>query len=192
MSAPQIRGYSIRQQATFLRSDHIEEQARKKAIAGLPAELQGDLSHLDPAGWYPRDYSVELFRAIASTAEDEKQARELLSTCGEWIAMESTNTFLKLVMRLMTPVLFAKKLPSLWERDMKGGGFTFDISRANENRLGFVLQDVAGYDHIGPITEGWLRFALKSLGKTDVEVDMEGWSLASPGPKDVGYEVRWA
>ena len=25
-----------------------------------------------------------------------------------------------------------------------------------------------------------------------VEVDMKGWSLAVPGPKDVAYEVRWA
>jgi len=192
MSAPQIRGYSLRQQAGFLRSKHIDEEARKKALAQLPTELQGDLSDFDPAGWYPRDYAVSLFRAIASTAGDEREARELLATCGEWIAMESTNTFLKLVMRLMTPVLFAKKLPSLWDRDMKGGGFTSDTTRADQNQLGFVLYDVAGFDHIGPITEGWLRFALKAIGKTGVEVDMEGWSLGTPGPKDVKYEVRWA
>ena len=192
MSAAQIRGYSIRQQASFLRSKHIDEAARQRALAMLPPELRGDFSDIDPAGWYPREHSAQLFRAIASAASGEAATRELLATCGEQIAQESTNTFLKLVMKLMTPTLFAKKLPSLWERDMKGGGFTYDLSGADQNRLAFVLQDVEGYDHIAAVTEGWIRFAMKSMGKTGVEVDMKGWSLAVPGPKEVAYEVRWA
>jgi hypothetical protein len=187
-----IRGYSIRKQAEFLRTDHIDAAARERAVATLPEHLRGDLGRVDPAGWYPRDDSAALLRAIASTAPDEPSARKLVATCGEQIASESTNTFLKLVMKLMTPVRFANKLPDFWKRDMQGGFFVPDVSRASENRIGFVLDDVEGFDHIGPCTEGWLRFAMKALGKTGVEVDLEGWSLAHPGPKAVRYEVRWA
>ncbi len=187
-----IRGYSIRKQAEFLRTDHFDAATRERIMASLPDHLRGDLSKIEPAGWYPREDSAMLLRAIASGASDEKSVRKLLVTCGEHIAMESTNTFLKLVIRLMNPVRFANKLPDLWKRDMQGGYFVTDVSRASENRIGFVLDDVGGYDHVGPSTEGWLRFAMKALGKSGVEVDMRGWSLAEPGPKTVEYEIRWA
>ena len=187
-----IRGYSIRKQAEFLRTDHFDAATRERILATLPEHLRGDLSTIEPAGWYPREQSAILLRAIASAATDDASARKLLATCGEPIAIESTNTFLKLVLRLMNPVRFANKLPDLWKRDMQGGFFVSDVSRAAENRIGFVLDDVEGYDHVGPSTEGWLRFAMKALGKTGVEVDLEGWSLAKPGPKAVKYEVRWA
>lgn len=187
-----IRGYSIRKQAEFIHGNAFDSATREKILSALPDHLRGDLSHLDAAGWYPRQDSALLLRAIASVTNTDADARSLLVRCGEVIADESMNTFLKLVMKLMNPVRFANKLPSLWERDMKGGYFRVDVSRAAEKRIGFVLADVQDYDHIGPLTEGWLRVAMKALGETGVEIDLGGWSLATPGPREVSYDMRWS
>jgi len=54
------------------------------------------------------------------------------------------------------------------------------------------LCDVEGFDHIGVLSIGWISFGLKSLGKADAVVTQRGWSLGSPGPKDVSFDVKWS
>lgn len=187
-----IRGYSLKRQVDFIRSSHFDEATRKRALDALPPKLSGNLDHIAPAEWYPWEDSVAVLRAIAQSQPDEASARKMLATCGEWIALESTNTFLKLVMKLMNPTRFANKLPSLWERDMSKGGFDTDVSDVANKKLRFVLRDVTGFDHIGAVTEGWIRFAMNAMGERDVSVKIDGWSLATPGPDRVQYEVTWA
>ncbi len=187
-----IRGYSIQKQAQFIRSGFFDAATRDKVLDKLPDRLKGDMKELDPAGWYPREDSAILLRAIASTTSTDADARSVLARCGEAIAEESMNTFLKLVMKLMNPVRFANKLPSLWDRDMKGGYFKNDVSQAAEKRIIFMLADVEGYDHVGPLTEGWLRFAMKALGETVTQIELQGWSLANPGQRQITYDLRWA
>lgn len=187
-----IRGYSVKRQADFIRSSHFDDATRKRVLESLPPRLQGNLDEITAADWYPWSDSVLILRAIASTRPDDASARQLLATCGEWIALESANTFLKLVMKLMNPTRFANKLPSLWDRDMSKGGFEIDTSDVGKKVLRFELKDVAGYDHIGAVTEGWIRFAMTAMGEKGVNVDLQGWSLATPGPERVRYEVTWA
>src|SRR5690606_9590072 len=142
-----IRGYSIKKQLDYVRSEHFDAATRDRILAQLPPQLRGDMSHLDPAGWYPRDDSAKIYRAVASVGTSEKDVRRIMVTLGEFIAEESANTFLKLVMRLMNPVRFANKLPSLWERDMRGGYFTSDTSKVDERQLSLTLEEIGGYDH---------------------------------------------
>ena len=189
---PMIRGYSLRKTAEYIRTDRFDSSTRARILTSLPEHLRGDLTNIDVVGWYPREDSIALFQAIASVSSDEAEARQTLRMLGEFIAEESTNTFLKLVMRLLNPVRFAAKLPSLWDRDMRGGNFTYDVSGASEKRMEIYLNDVAGYDHIGAVTEGWIHFAMRSLGEHNARVELRGWSLETPGPERVEYLVSWA
>lgn len=192
MNDAKIRGYSIKRQADFIRSSHLDDATRARVLEALPTRLRGDLEDIKPAEWYPWSDSATILRAIASVRSDDASARKLLATCGEWIALESANTFLKLVMKLMNPTRFANKLPSLWERDMSKGGFDVDLSDVEKKILRFELRDIGGFDHIGAVTEGWIRFAMNAMGEKNVDVKVEGWSLATPGPDRVKYEVTWA
>jgi hypothetical protein len=54
------------------------------------------------------------------------------------------------------------------------------------------LSDVAGVDHNGVVTLGWIKFGMKALGKTGVRITQTGWTLAAPAPGEVAYEIRWA
>lgn len=191
MTEPMIRGYSVQQQARFLDTGHFPADRRDALKATLPDAVKNSETALDPAAWYPRSYAVSLFRAMTSEAASDEAAYATMVACGEFIGAEATNTFLKLLMRLMTPALFGKKLPTFWERDMKGGRLDVDLNRANDRSMVVRLVDVEGFDHIGPVTEGWLRFGLRSIGSPVVEAKQTGWSRATPGPQTFELAVRW-
>jgi hypothetical protein len=89
-------------------------------------------------------------------------------------------------------VLFAKKLEKIWARDHDFGAIKTDISRAGENLIRIRIEDVEGYDFIGPLAVGYFRFAIGSMGKKGLDVDMTGWSLAKPGPRDLDYKITWS
>ncbi|MBZ0232589.1 MAG: hypothetical protein K8M05_09695 [Deltaproteobacteria bacterium] len=190
MSTAQIRGYSLRQTARYLESK-FDSETRKRVLDAMPATSRTMLASFESGEWYPRDHSAALFRAIAA-ARGGDAAYDDLVACGEFIASEATNTFLRLLMRIMTPTLFAKKVPEFWKRDQRGGAFEVDVSDADKGRIGMSLVDVAGYDHIGIVSIGWIQFGMAALGKKGVKIEQEGWSLANPGPREVRYQVTWS
>jgi hypothetical protein len=187
----QIRGYSLKQTAKYL-DTKFDADTRRRTADVLPQQVRSLMTSFEPAEWYPRDYSVALFRAIAAAKNDEAGSFQDLVQCGEFIASEATNTFLKLLMRIMSPTLFAKKVPEFWQRDQRGGFFEVDVSKADDKRIGMRLADVQGYDHIGIVSIGWIQFGMTALGKKDVKVKQDGWSLAKPGPAEIKYEITWS
>jgi hypothetical protein len=191
MTTPMIRGYSLKQTAKYIDSK-FEPEARRRVQETLPAAVRGAIPTYEPAEWYPRDHSAALFRGIASIRNSEEASYQDLVGCGEFIASEATNTFLKLLMRIMSPTLFAKKIPEFWKRDQRGGYFEADVSKADEALILMKLADVEGYDHIGIVSIGWILFGMNALGKKDVKVKQRGWSLDRPGPREVEYEITWS
>jgi hypothetical protein len=187
-----IRGYSVKQQLNFLQTQY-EPGVSERLLSQISGEIREGLTSVKPAEWYPRQYSVAILRAIAShRGTDESAVQDDLIRCGTFIATEASNTFLKILMKMLTPALFAKKIPDFWQRDQKGGHFEVDTSNTKEGQLRLKLCDVEGFDHIGVIGIGWMSFGLKAMGKDDVVVTQHGWSLGSPGPKDISYEVTWS
>jgi hypothetical protein len=188
---PQIRGYSLKQTAKYVES-RFDADTRKRVGEMIPSAVRTLMGSFEPAEWYPRDYSTALFRGIAAAKGTEAGAYADLVQCGEFIASEATNTFLKLLMRIMSPTLFAKKVPEFWKRDQRGGYFESDVSRAGDSVIKMKLADVEGYDHIGIVSIGWIQFGMAALGKKGVKVVQRGWSLATPGPKEIDYEITWS
>lgn len=189
---PMIRGYSVKQQLNFLETQY-EPSVSEKLLAQVPAEVRRDLMTVKPAEWYPRQHSVAVLRAIASHGGKNQDAVQSdLMRCGTFIATEATNTFLKLLMKMLTPTLFAKKIPDFWQRDMKGGRFEADVTEAGSGHIKLRLCDIAGFDHIGIVSMGWIVFGMQAMGKSDVKVVQEGWSLATPGASQVTYDLTWS
>jgi len=190
MTSPMIRGYSLKQTARYLESSFAPER-RKQAIEALPASSRSMMSSFEPGEWYPREHSAALFRAIASIRGADGAYDDLVG-CGEFIASEATNTFLRLLMRIMTPTLFAKKVPDFWKRDQRGGWFEADVTKAGDGVIKMKLVDVEGYDHIGIVSIGWIKFGMTALGKKKVKIEQDGWSLSQPGPREISYQVTWS
>ena len=190
MTAPMIRGYAIIQTAKYLKTQFTAEQSRR-GMDTLPSHIRDEIPSWQPGEWYPRELTIALYRAIAAIRNEEAGAYADLVGCGEFIASEATNTFLRLMMRIMTPILFAKKIPDFFRRDHTVGRFEADTSRADQALITLRLTDVAGFDHIGIVAIGWIRFGMAALGKKNVTITQRGWTLAAPAPQDIEYEIRW-
>jgi hypothetical protein len=188
MSDIQVRGYTVLKTAAYLKST-VGEAESKKMFQSFSPELQHTLGSATAAGWVPAAHSSELFRAVASIAKgNEEKARTELVNCGKWLANEATNTFLKLLMKVLTPNLFAKKLPSLWSRDATGGRYEVDVF---DDRIVCRLKDMKAFDHIGPIGVGYVTFSLEAMRKPVEKTELHGWSLAVPNPDESWFELYW-
>jgi hypothetical protein len=188
MSAIQMRGYVPMSAATYLRNT-AGEQTAARLLASMPAQARRSLETATQAGWCPAPDVAELFRVIASLGDgDEDRARNHLVECGKNAAREASNTFLRLLMKLLTPAMFAKKLPELWGRDCTGGKITVAV---HEDRIVNHLLDMQSFDHIAPVAIGYVMFALEAMGKNITEHSLHGWSLAQPSAPDSWFEIRW-
>lgn len=189
-SSTMIRGYSLRQTARYIET-RLEPELSRRAIETLPPDTRKLMGAFEPAEWYPRSHAIALYRSIVSVRGGDAAFPELMA-CGEFIASEATNTFLRLLMKIMTPTLFAKKVPDFWTRDQKGGHFEVDVSAAGDGKIAMTLVDVGDYEHIAGIAGGFIRFGMVALGKKGVSIEQTGWSLATPSPRDVHYQIRWS
>ena len=185
------RGYSML--ASWKYVDSTYDATTKQAIVDqLSPEVQQALGTYKEIEFYPVQHWSEILRGIATVVgKTDAKAEQELVACGTFIATEATNTFLRLLMRVLTPNLFAKKIPSLWTRDNTAGSFSVDLSAADAGRYTFKLTGVDGYPYCGPVAMGWIAFAMKSMGCRTKSLKLSSsWSLANPGPNELSIELE--
>ncbi|MCE9575738.1 MAG: hypothetical protein K8W52_21490 [Deltaproteobacteria bacterium] len=188
MSNVEVRGYTVLKTAEYIRQTAGEQEA-KRIFNTFSPDLQYALGSATAAGWQPVAISSELFRAVAALAKgNEEKAKQELVTCGKFLASEATNTFLKLLMKVLTPSMFAKKLPSLWSRDATAGKFSVDVF---DDRIVCRLSEMEAFDHIAPISVGYVSFSLEAMRKHVDRWTLHGWSLAAPNPAESTFELYW-
>ena len=167
-----------------------DEATARRLRDGYSDELKTALRDVKIAAWYPRAFFIELNRAVASAAGSDAAYNDLL-TAGRSIAEIATNTFMKLLLRMLTPRMFAKKFPDFWKRDNKGGYIHVDSAGLDDDRVVFYLRDVEGFDHIGPIAAGYISFALSAITGKEVGIKLTGWSVEKPAASELRYDVSW-
>lgn len=190
MSTPmKVRGYVVKTSVEYLQS-RLDPAEASTVFDRFSPSVRSTLETVKAIEWYPVEQMSEINQTIVDMLGkgDEDRAREAMIACGRYMATEATNTFLRLLMRVLTPGLFAKKLPDLWARDCSGGKVTVDVS--NE-RLICRLTGVKDFAHCGPVSLGWATFALQNMGKPVVSSKLHAWSLATPNPDEVWFEAAW-
>src|SRR5262245_11110223 len=169
MAESQMRGYVLQSAVGYLRKA-AGEQHGKQLLDGLSPETKTAIATAKEATWVPLRTMSEVHRAIASLGNgDESSARTHLIESGKYSATEASNTFLKLLMKLLTPVMFAKKLPDFWRRDCNIGKLVVDV---NDERIRCRLEGLAELDHVAPVAAGYVTFALEAMGKTVAKTEI--------------------
>jgi hypothetical protein len=190
MTDPTVRGYMVISPLTHLREAYGAED-RAAIEARIPDPIRRALEDVVDVAWYPRAYTVAIQRAIAEHHRDtDGRVREALFELGHATAARALDTFLKLVIKVMTPEVFARKVPDVWARDHKGGTLTTDTSDVANNHVVFRLVDVAGYDYIGAALPGFHTATLTALGCKDLRFESD-WTAENPGPATVTCEFYW-
>ena len=184
------RGYILAATISFLRetagSKHAEE-----ILQTVSPELQEVCRRVQPAELYPIPMFAELNGALVRhlAGNDEAKARDILIKCGRHMGREASNTFLKLLMRMLTPKLIMKKLPDFWRRDFTGGNIEV---KPRENGLECFMFGIQGYDHCCPLSAGWQEYNLEAMGKSLQGTTIRKWSLDEPSRDGTSFEVIWA
>src|ERR1041385_2186448 len=150
MTELQGRGYLLAHCANYLR-DNVSPDEWKRIQSGFSPELQqllaGKVKH---AEWYRISLLNEITGQIVDVVgkRNDDRSREALHICGRYVAREATNTFLKLLMKLLNPGIFAKKLPDIFSRDFSSGRMTVEM---NGRTLTARIFDAPGFNH-GKVT----------------------------------------
>src|SRR5258707_4380639 len=116
MSENLTRGYTMLGTLSFIDKNY-DNATRERLYRTLSPNVRGSIGTYKPVEWYDRIHFVELLRGIASLQGTETGAYKELVRCGQSVAEMATNTFLKLLMKILTPTLFAQKIPDIWLRD---------------------------------------------------------------------------
>jgi hypothetical protein len=190
MTEIKTRGYVIAAHVGFA-LHHYDADVAAKIAASLPETIR-DPAKIDVVEWFPREYSIRVLRAIAAVKNDPVLSYEDLVKCGHYTCEIATSTYLKLLLRILTPKIWASKVTHYFKRDMSRGHVTVDSSAVDKNRLVVHLEDIEGFDHLGPVSAGFLQRSIQSLGKKDVTVTQEGYSFEKPGPEAVHFTLAWS
>lgn len=147
-------------------------------IDQIPRDIIEHAERLKLADWCDARYATDVFRSIARYANgNDALARDLLIEAGESISRTAANTFLRLLMKMLTPTLFAKKMPEFWKRDSTMGSLEVEIE---DQRLTVVMVDMDGFDHTACTTAGFVKHAFEGMGKKIVNIETPDWSLNTP------------
>jgi hypothetical protein len=187
MNDIQIRGYMVANAGAYLRGAVDGDHAH--VFEGLSAPTKAAVTGAKPAAWYPVESMAEICRGVAALGDgDEAKAQAQLVKCGRFIANEATNTFLRLLMKMLTPAMFAAKLPDFWKRDCTGGKLIVDVT---DQKLSVRLHGIEVWDHVCVTTIGYVGFALEAMGKSIERTTIDGWSLAKPNQDGASFELHW-
>lgn len=182
-----IRGYMVQLAARFVVEDPILSQRFPRPLF---SEVRGYQWTIKPSEWVDRDKVVRIYHAIAEIhAHDERAVYDDLVRCGAAMGGFATGTFLKLILKVLTPRLFAKKFPDMWARDHQRG--RIEIVSVQDTEMVMRFKDMEGYDHFAPVAVGWGGTALRGMGVRDLEMKVDPWSLAQPTAKEVLIVARW-
>lgn len=187
---PMARGLVFKGFAAYLERE-CDKAQREKVYNAISGEIREILDSPGSSQWYPRSYFTELNRALAALHTQEADVLEALSCAGRNMAEIASGTFMKLLLKMLTPSLFARKFPDFWAHDNRGGRIDVESSKVADGRLDFWIREVRGFDHVGPVGRGYIQFAMSAITGSAVVVDLEGWSLSKPGPDEVHYAVSW-
>ncbi|HKU36695.1 MAG TPA: hypothetical protein VJR89_01075 [Polyangiales bacterium] len=191
MPEPMIRGHIIQQTVRYFRNE-CDQDTALRIDATLPLELKALLRELVPAHWYPRRHEAELLAAIAHVVGNEEAVRRMLLRCGASMAV-GENEFMKLLMRVLTPELFLKKLGAFWTRDHQdSGGYRVERLDLEGRNASLRLTGIAGYTHSALLWQGWIHEIFRQISTVGSDVQQSGWTWSEPAPEAVSFEVKWS
>ena len=185
----QVRGSSLLGILAFI-DNGLDPARRERVLKALPPG-RFDKKKIGPNDLYPIEDSNVLVEAIASAIEDEATRYDMMIQCGQFIANDAINSFLRLLIKFLKPDLFARKYGDFFRRAHTFG----DVQAHDFTPHSFVLDmsDVHDYVYVAPISIGFMKHTLNAMGCKNLRVK----EVLSPPPNaqtrdSYRFEVTWS
>src|SRR4051812_11935416 len=137
---PKVRGMLVQGLASYVEK-RCEPALRSKIMEAVSADVRAALPTMEKNVWYPRRYALDFCRAIVSVTGDENN----ITLAGHHIANEATNTFMKLLIKVLTPKMFARQFPEFWKKYHSHGVILPDVSHIDEHDVRFRVDGTFDY-----------------------------------------------
>jgi hypothetical protein len=190
MAERKIKAYQFYGSKAFI-DENYDETKRKVIFDSLSPAVKDALARPKRLEMVPPEYSVELWRGIVEVHDSHEQATEQLHACGRYSGEYATNTYLKLLFKILSVKMFVEKMPQIWSRDASFGKIVADVADLKTGRVGLRFQEMNDYPFFGPLCEGWFRFTFETMGLKNVKVALQNWSLQRPDPGELDYQITW-
>ncbi len=191
MSERQIKAYGFVGTLEYI-DQNYDAAARQRILDSLTPETRRFMETAKKAQWAPPLASTELWAGIVREAGDPAKGQANLIKTGRHMGSFATNTYLKLLMKMLTMKMFAKKIPDIWSRDANFGKVTVDMSNADSGKLILRYTDLANYPYFGPICQGWFAFSFECMNIKNCKVELENWSMQNPDPGELTFVITWS
>lgn len=152
------RGMYITTVSRFIETYPPELQAQIKAK--IPADVRTALTNIRPGDWYPLHFASQQVRAIFELYPNRDDAEREIQRCGAYIGEQATNSFLRLLMKMLTLKMMVSKWPEFWLKYHNFGRMRVEIP--GPGHLVFIIEP--GYDYMYLMGQGWIEVACKGLG----------------------------
>ncbi len=184
------KGFNLEQTITFI-DTHYSAQVRDRIIEQLPRDVRDKLPRVRTGNWYPIGDLVAFLRAMASVAPADDEAERTSRALGRHLSDAATGTFMRLLLKVMTPPVFLKKVPDIWPRMFSFGTFEVDPAGFKEKRATMIMRGVDGFEHVAPVSAGWIEGVFEAMGCGGVDVRYEPLET-EPGGGAFRFGVQWS
>src|SRR6266542_5163586 len=120
MEERKIKAYGFNATVEYIEKNY-DEAARKRIFGALSPAARDFLGTAKKQQWAPPAFSSELWTGIVKEQPNAEAAQDELIKVGRYQGSYATNTYLKLLMKMLTMRMFAKKFPDIWARDANFG-----------------------------------------------------------------------
>ncbi len=191
MEERKIKAYGFNATVEYIEKNY-DEAARKRIFGALSPAARDFLGTAKKQQWAPPAFSSELWTGIVKEQPNAEAAQDELIKVGRYQGSYATNTYLKLLMKMLTMRMFAKKFPDIWARDANFGKMvTGDLADIDKGELRIDFQEMSDFPYFGPITKGWFAFSFEVMGLKELNVELRDWSMQKPDPGHLSYQVNW-
>ena len=185
-----IRGTHIVPLLQHVQSTY-DAETKQTIYGSLTDTTRTALGQLDSDVWYPASIVAEVNRCIFNAHGDPSKGYAAVRETGAAIAEYGVNTFMRLLIKLMTPEMLAKKWPTIWGKSHNFGHMKTEMDSTRDRWMSLTLSEVEDYSHIGPCVVGFISFSLKAMGRSQASVVEPNLDWTRETAASYSFEVTW-
>ena len=165
-----------------------DEERRGRIYDRMGQDTREMLRRVQRDEWKPMALVADINEAIYTSRERPQQGYDDMVDAGKAIADYAAGTYVRLLIKLMTPRILASKWPDIWRKSHNFGEMKCVLE--SDHLLRMTLADVGDYTHVAPYTVGFLTFSLNAMGLPDANVTHLDRD-ASPNAPSYEFQITW-
>jgi uncharacterized protein (TIGR02265 family) len=165
-----------------------DEERRGRIYDRMRQETRDMLKDVQRDEWKPMPLVADINDAIYTSRDEPAEGYADMVAAGKVIADYAAGTYVRLLIKLMTPKILASKWPDIWRKSHNFGEMTCRLE--SDHLLRMTLDDVRDYSHVGPCTVGFLTFSLNAMGLPDANVEQLDRQASSSSAR-YEFQITW-